>query len=172
MKYTLISFYSEPNSESTYYSEHAKRLKSECEQLEITHLIENIPSRGNYLLNCFFKPQFILDCWEKIENPILWLDVDSSIIRKPNFDYLEKTDFAAVKMKPGYNLPIWAHCLYFNKTENAKRIITNWKKLSEEACLKLDRTYGDHNTLCEALKSIQFTAKPIDQNIFTIKHSQ
>ena len=120
MKYTLISFYSEPKPESTYYTDHANRLKVECEKLQIPHLIENVPSKGNYLLNCFFKPQFILDCWEKIDNPILWLDIDSSILRKPNFDYLQRVDFAAVQMPRQFNLPIWAHCLYFNKTPIAK----------------------------------------------------
>ena len=67
----LISFYSDIE-DNTYYSDHARRLISECEDLEIPHDIRKKESLGSYQLNCLSKPQYILNMLEGL-NPLLTL---------------------------------------------------------------------------------------------------
>ena len=78
MKTLLISFYSDIE-EKTYYSDHASRLKNECKLFNIPCDIRQKESLGSYQLNCLSKPKFILDVMEELNQPVLWMDIDSKI---------------------------------------------------------------------------------------------
>jgi hypothetical protein len=43
------------------------------------HDIRELPSRGEYRLNCLAKPKFILSVLEEKKKPFVWMDVDSLI---------------------------------------------------------------------------------------------
>lgn len=148
MHWKVISFYSEPEKNSTYYTEHAKRLISECEEYDLDYHIEELSGKGDYFKNCRMKPQFIQACMDKFNMPLLWLDIDSTIHTKPDLEYLSKYDFAAVKSPRKYQ--ILAHSLFFNETANARSILNNWKKLCDN---EKGEKVGDHSLLCGYLHS-------------------
>lgn len=79
MKTLLVSFY----TADADYRDHAKRLQAECDALGLEHCIEERPSAGGYLENCCQKPFFIREMLERHKRPILWVDVDASILREP-----------------------------------------------------------------------------------------
>ena len=78
MKTELISFYSDID-DNTYYSDHAKRLKVQCDSLNIPTDFRHLDSLNDYRLNCLRKPKFILSVLEEKKKPIVWMDIDTEI---------------------------------------------------------------------------------------------
>ena len=78
MKTEIVSFYCDIDNR-TYYSDHARRLRINCNENNIPHDIRELPSRGEYRLNCLAKPKFILDILLEKQKPFVWMDVDSKI---------------------------------------------------------------------------------------------
>jgi len=95
MKTEIVSFYCDIDNR-TYYSDHARRLRINCNENNIPHDIRELSSRGEYRLNCLAKPNFILSILEEKKKPFVWLDVDSIIHNELSiFDDLdEKCDIA------------------------------------------------------------------------------
>lgn len=78
MKTEIVSFYCDIDNR-TYYSDHSRRLRINCNENNILHDIRELPSRGEYRLNCLAKPKFILSVLEEKKKPFVWMDVDSLI---------------------------------------------------------------------------------------------
>jgi hypothetical protein len=76
----IASFYT-PTWE---YPKHAARLRRECDGLGLKHHIEERPDTGTYLGNTRIKPIFLLETLDRIRQPLLWVDVDASILREPS----------------------------------------------------------------------------------------
>jgi hypothetical protein len=89
MQTEVISFYSDIDGK-TYYSDHAKRLKTQLERLNIPHDIQEKPSLGTYQKNCLSKPAFIYKMLVEKQRPIIWLDIDSDVRKSLNiFDQFQ-----------------------------------------------------------------------------------
>jgi len=95
MKTEIVSFYCDVDNR-TYYSDHSRRLRINCNENNIPHDVRELPSRGEYRLNCLAKPKFLLDVLLEKKKPFIWLDVDSLIHAELSvFDELEdKCDVA------------------------------------------------------------------------------
>lgn len=95
MKTEIVSFYCDID-DRTYYSDHSRRLRINCNENNIPHDIRELPSRGEYRLNCLAKPKFLLDVLMEKKKPFIWMDVDSLIHGELTvFDDLEdKCDMA------------------------------------------------------------------------------
>ena len=158
MRYKVISFYSEPDRLSQYYTDHSKRFISECKEYDIDYHVEELKGEGDYYKNCRMKPGFIQDCMNKFKMPLLWLDIDTYIKRRPNLDSLSNTNFAAVKnLAKGY--PIFAHCLFFNDTQNSLKLLKDWKI----SCDGVNGKHiGDHSILYKILKDKNIDYEFID----------
>jgi hypothetical protein len=106
MKTEIVSFYCDIDNR-TYYSDHARRLRINCNENNIPHDVRELPSRGEYRLNCLAKPKFILSVLQEKQRPFVWMDVDSRIHAELKvFDDLEgKCDlaFAYQGNPPGVN---------------------------------------------------------------------
>lgn len=76
---TIVSFYT-PDFE---YPAHAKRLAAECYKLGLPSHIQMLPSQGSYLANTCLKPRFLLQAMQTLDRPLLWVDVDGSVLRNP-----------------------------------------------------------------------------------------
>ena len=126
MNTLLISFYSDIE-DRTYYSDHAKRLISECEELKNPYDIRHKESLGSYQLNCLSKPQYILNMIEELNRPVLWMDIDSKIHKPLDiFDQFEEDVDMVLATANGMLSGIKASPLYFGNTENAKNFIREW----------------------------------------------
>jgi hypothetical protein len=145
MKTKLISFYSDIESR-TYYSDHAKRLVLECESLGIPHIIKHKESLGTYQLNCLSKPQFILDMLNDLNEPVLWMDIDSKIHKTLNiFDQFEEDDIVLATAN-GMLSGIKASPLYFGNTENARNFLTAWINTGKDI-IENNKGVFDHEPL-------------------------
>jgi len=146
MNTLLISFYSDIE-DRTYYSDHAKRLISECEALEIPYDIRHKESLGSYQLNCLSKPQYILNMLEGLNRPVLWMDIDSKIHKPLDiFDQFEEDVDMVLATANGMLSGIKASPLYFGNTENAKNFIRAWIAAGKDI-LENDKGVFDHEPL-------------------------
>ena len=146
MNTLLISFYSDIE-DRTYYSDHAKRLISECEALEIPYDIRHKESLGSYQLNCLSKPQYILNMLEGLNKPVLWMDVDTKIHKKLDIfdDFGDDVDMV-LSTANGMLSGIKASPLYFGNTEMARELLSVWISTTKDI-LENDKGVFDHEPL-------------------------
>lgn len=160
-KLTVISFYTD-NGE---YPAYADRLRTQCDALNLNHLIEKLPDTGDRLTNSKFKPKFISDCISKIKGPILWVDVDNSLLSSPNFilDRMDTMDFMVQLYPEGNKFKFHISVMFFNNTEQSLFFLNDWitECAISPACdeLHLDnlwKRYGDEYTMqwCEIPRDV------------------
>lgn len=124
MNLTIISFY----TKDWLYEHYSKLLKKDCDRLGLQCKIEELPSTNSYLKNTCLKPQFILDKLIETKAPVLWVDVDGTILKKPIFfeNNTDQFDFAAKKM-PSYRKRTWhVGTMWFNYTPAMLAFLENW----------------------------------------------
>jgi len=180
MKTKFISFYSEPNLEGIskgdhpvinrftndprlispqgielYYTECAKNLKKKFDEFGLRYDIRELPERENhYMLNCLKKPGFILDMLNELDEPLIWIDVDSIMQRPPALMDDCTTDCGFVIREHVTNTP-YCGLLYFDNTPATKKFLEDWKQRCEEHIedtKRGDYIGGDHHLLILALK--------------------
>ena len=74
MKTLFVTYYSDI-SPNTFYSDSAKKLKNKIESLGGRIYVEQLPNLGSYAMNCLKKPKFILECLNKFEEPVIWIEI-------------------------------------------------------------------------------------------------
>lgn len=136
---TLISFY----TNDWKYPQYAQALKADCERLGVPCRIEELPTTGSYLKNTCLKPQFILGKLLELKSPVLWVDVDASLLGKPSCECAE--DFAARRMSVERDRTWHVGTMWFNYTPAMITFIERWIEntgnLSDESAL--DRTWRE-----------------------------
>jgi len=132
----IVSFY----TKDWEYPRHARRLALECHALELDHCIEERPSAGGYLENTCLKPAFIRDMLHEHKRPVLWIDVDGSIYKKPTFFVNLFADIAAKRMPPNRRRVWHVGTMWFNYNERVLEFMDRWVdasgSLSDESALE------------------------------------
>lgn len=127
------------------YSQHATRLREECKQLGLDSYIVEVESTGSYIKNCCIKPFFLRNCLKTFNRPILWIDVDGSIYKKPDYFLDTNWDFQAKKMPKSRSRIYHVGTIWINNTPQALEFLDKW-------CEKTgDMT--DESSLDQTLKS-------------------
>jgi hypothetical protein len=119
----LISFY----TNDWCYPDHARRLEAECQALGLDYRIEKRFTTGSYLKNTCIKPKFILDCFE--DRPLLWVDVDASIYKRPDFFLQRGFDFQAKRIENLNRRRSWhVGTMYFEPNDKMREFFNDWIK--------------------------------------------
>jgi hypothetical protein len=116
----VTSFY----TDTWEYPAHAERLRAECDALGLGHHIVERPDAGPYLANCRQKPVHLLETLRALGRPLLWVDVDGSIVRAP--EDMDGVDFAGVRMAPDRDRAWHVGTMYFGATEAAEALLRLW----------------------------------------------
>jgi len=145
MNTLFVSYYSDIPP-SSFYKTCAINLKNRITELGGKIHLEELPNLGSYAQNCLRKPKFILDCLNKFNQPIIWIDADSRVNFLPvEMDNLN-VDVACVEKANG--CPESA-LIFFNNTEKSKQFIEKWIGGCSMNALELDHPvlkdlwYGD-----------------------------
>ena len=77
----LVSFYCDIDG-SNYYSEHAKKLKIECESLDMDYIIVEQNFGSTWIDNVRAKPIFLKKMLNELNDDFIWLDVDARVLKK------------------------------------------------------------------------------------------
>jgi len=141
---TIISFF----TRSWKYPKYAGLMIRDCERMGLNHHIVERKDTGDYLANTRMKPVFIYETLQELKTPVLWIDVDGSLMKLPELfkgDY--PFDFAARKMAP-HRKRIWqVGTLYLNYTDAALSFLQEWnRRISED-------TWSDELSLDDMWKS-------------------
>lgn len=122
----IISFYT-PDWE---YPAYAKKMRDDCMALGLSHSIQELPNTGSYLKNTCMKPNFIRFQLRTRNEPVLWVDVDGTILKKP--EYLNglippEIDFGARPITDKKRTRKWhVGTLYFRPTARAFDFLDAW----------------------------------------------
>jgi len=122
---TVITSFYTPDWE---YPEFARQLSQNCENLNLEYYIVEKQSSGDYVKNCNIKPFFIREMLEKFKKPILWMDVDGSIVSSPNLfftDDILNYDIAANRGRSNSE-KIHVGSIWFNYTKAAMSFVDGW----------------------------------------------
>ena len=124
MTLTVISYY----TQDWIYPKYAESLQQDCERLGLNHIIKEMPSSNNYVGNCNIKPNFIRDQLLNLKSPVLWMDVDGSILSLP--DILMSSDLLsydiAANQPVGNSKRIHVGSIWFNYTNPVLEFINAW----------------------------------------------
>lgn len=118
----VISFF----TDDPYYESQAEFFADDCRRLGLKLYVEEFEAR-EWASSCAQKANFILKCLRQTQSPVVWIDIDTRIIRNPvdflppnvdfaaftrSFSHLSKFPLLAKRFwTPGY--------LYFNYTREA-----------------------------------------------------
>lgn len=130
MQTLVISYFCDVDG-STYYSDHGKRFQEECQQHNIPYSVAHIESHGTYQKNCLLKPKFIYSKLIEHQKPILWLDIDTFIMKKPEvFDGFSTLgiNLAVASTDPAVLTQVKASPLWFNYNPDTLGFIQEWIK--------------------------------------------
>lgn len=156
----IISFY----TSKTPYQEEVKNLIASCEKYQIEHAIESIDSFGSWELNCSYKPFFILKKWNELKRPLLWIDADGVLVKKPVWQSAFEADVA---VRINEDLPtnhpsrVISSTIFINHTPKAYELIKLWAKECQKELLneKRQNEFWDQISLNEAILKNPMGAK-------------
>ena len=110
------------------YPVFAQQLSQDCKRLNLEHHIVERQSSDDYRKNCNIKPFFIKESLEKFKNPILWMDVDGSLVSRPDLlftDEILNYDIAANRTLNDAS-KIHVGSIWFNYTKSTMSFINDW----------------------------------------------
>jgi hypothetical protein len=119
----IVSFY----TDDWMYPDHAKRMTKDCDDLGLQcHIVEKESTR-DYIKNTAIKPFFIKECLDRFKQPVLWVDVDGLLLKRPELSDLT-SDFAACDYfnKSNINRDWAVSILWFNYTPGATQLVDLW----------------------------------------------
>jgi hypothetical protein len=122
--FTVVSFY----TPDWKYPEYAQSLVDDCKRLELDFAIESKLSTNTYVGNCNLKPYFIREKLQELKKPILWMDVDGSIVTRPAL--LSTTEIDNFDMAGNRSLTdasrIHVGSIWFNYTDITMEFVDTW----------------------------------------------
>jgi hypothetical protein len=124
MSCTVISFY----TPDWKYPEYANNLKEDCFRLGLKFSIDQLPSQGEYVKNCNIKPRFIRDKLYQLKSPVLWVDVDGSLLKLPELLLSHTIDaYDIAGNRPTNNSErIHVGSVWFNYTDATLAFLDAW----------------------------------------------
>lgn len=116
----IVSYY----TPGTHYEDHAKALAQSAKRLGLDVITGARSSKASWVENCGQKAAFLRDVWNEVQRPILWIDADARIIRRPTIVENLATDFAAIRI---HDWLFHGGQIYFGKTDAASELLERWQ---------------------------------------------
>ena len=156
MKTQVISFYSDIDG-TTYYSDHAERLKSQLNNLNVPYDIREKQSLGSYQKNCLSKPEFIYKMLLQKQYPVVWLDIDSDVKKSLSiYDNFNGNTDIALACSTNRLVAAKASPIYFDFNSRVLEFLQHWISMARNAAEKEE--WFDHESLMGLLHA--FYSKP------------
>lgn len=141
MNLTVVSFHT---GQEPYVSK-SRRLAESCEKLDVPCWIGELPDRGTWIENVSMKAQFLLNTMYYLRHPLLWIDADGYLVRKPDILHQCLEDFGVyakdrhkrtwkpIGREPQTLPEAWPDTrwfltgtMFFNNTELSHRLLSRW----------------------------------------------
>jgi len=131
MRPLIVSYY----VKGSPYEKEAAELKRSCEKFGWECEIAAIEDKDSWNANCCYKPEFILQCLEKFNRSLIWMDIDSVLVQNPT---IFEECCADVAFRINDNVPntspmrMLASPMFINNSLSAKKLLSFWKKECEK----------------------------------------
>ncbi|NGX37023.1 MAG: hypothetical protein K1000chlam2_00173 [Chlamydiae bacterium] len=158
----IISFY----TANTPYQLEVQNLIASCEKFGLEVAIEGVESFGSWELNCAYKPFFILQKLEELNQPLLWVDADGVFARAPTWQAAFEADLA-VRMDEGlaadHPSKVISSTVFVRPSEAGKRLVREWIGKCHEILLDPARKeeFWDQIALREAIAKNRARVAPM-----------
>lgn len=144
----IISFY----TKNSLYEKWAEELKDSCKKFNLDYDIEGIDLSGSWFSNCCYKPTFILKKLQEHKRPILWIDSDAILLKKPTIFSFLKSDLA---LQSGFKKNFsekwfFSGVIYSDFNEKTLDFFKRWSSLCESE-IKNGSPLSDESYLCMLL---------------------
>jgi hypothetical protein len=115
----IVNFYA-----GAGYEAEAREMEASARTFGLETDIRAVDDLGDWTLNCGIKPVFIRDRMLDYEGrPVVWLDADARVRKRPNLFFGQLCDFAA-HWRHGAEL--LSGTMYFGATPLAWKLVTTW----------------------------------------------
>jgi hypothetical protein len=115
----IVSFY----TIGTPYEVMSARLRMSCMKLGLEHDFAAIWGRGSWNSNTAAKAELCRNAWERLGQPILWVDADAVFHSSPELLRGATEDVGVHKWKGKY---LATGTVFFNQTALAGRLLNEW----------------------------------------------
>jgi hypothetical protein len=116
------------NAYTPKYKPLALKLIKSLNNLGLKHDVVEYESMGSWVQNCLYKAEFIASK-QREHGKVVWLDADCLVLKTPSlFDTIEE-DIAYHLFK---NKELLSGTLFFNDTDNARKLIDAWVRKNTE----------------------------------------
>jgi hypothetical protein len=125
---------------NTPYEDEARELVQTCDALGLEHRVVGVPARGTWEGNCAMKAGFVLEMWESLRRPVLWVDADARVRRAPELLRGMSADLGV------YKAARWQFAsgtVFVNVTELGRELLRVWKRRCEEQPRVYDQVHLD-----------------------------
>lgn len=113
------------------FNQSTEQLQSDVISKGLDFYSKRIPY-NDYQNNINFKPQFIKNCITKYKRPVIYMDNDLRMYKKPNiFLKTKNIDFMALNWNTGNLFETAGPLFYFNNTKSALRLLDEWIRLTQ-----------------------------------------
>jgi hypothetical protein len=128
MNTPIVSFYRDILGK-TFFSDSASAMVERCEELGIPHYIKSRDYGSTWWDNVRGKPTFLLETFDTLQKPFLWVDVDSIIGAVPDeVDSFTDVGFASVPEPPHYVLRMMDCTHYVGTSPLTRKLLVEWKE--------------------------------------------
>lgn len=126
MSFTVVTFY----TEATPYQDLLEPWVRSLRAHGVTSFVaESMPKAGNWEQNTNLKPEAIRRAWQTLDEPIVWLDIDAELRKRPDLFWSlaeTDTDFGCHYRNRGGRPELLSGTLYFGQTQKAGEILDHW----------------------------------------------
>lgn len=147
----LVAFYQDTELTNGEYAEHAKRLRAECKTAGQKASIVKRDFGADYLSITRAKPRFMLEQLDKHDENIVYVDVDSTVLKA--WDYPE---FDRIAWAPKPNGRPYGHLHYLPNTPETREFLNAWATVAESW------EGGDHTALWLTIKQTGYEWIPLE----------
>jgi hypothetical protein len=150
---TVVSFY----TDDWEYPQYAEKLKQDCSRLGLRKYIIRKEDSGGWLANTRLKPIFILESLMRLREPLLWIDVDGSLLKMPELLQSGHGIDIAIRPKPKGRSRKWhVGTMYFNYTSATIGFLQEWcehiKGHKESDEVSLNQMWAEDNPVFKELR--------------------
>jgi tetratricopeptide (TPR) repeat protein len=106
------------------YKEQAEKLKKSLDDFDLHYTIYEVPNQGTWIRNTQEKPKYIFRALEEYKCPVVWLDADAIVKKKPELFKTIRDDIAFYTIKEWDDM--LTGTMFFNYNRRVKEFISNW----------------------------------------------
>ncbi|MCK9326767.1 MAG: hypothetical protein M0P69_14845 [Bacteroidales bacterium] len=122
------------------YKEEARKLIETLFKFNLNFYVQRIEDLGSWDANTHYKATFIRDCLDIFCEPIVYLDCDARVLKKPVlFDNLD-CDIAFHQLTHKYcNKELLSGTLYLDYNVNVLNLVSHWALLCEQVTAEYEQ---------------------------------